>query len=316
VKDKKDKKDTRYEERVPQYVMVQRKYSLCFVEFVRGKYDLRNRSYICSLLERMTKVERDRLMCMSFQELWYGFWNTDSHRSHMKEMNHAADKFNTVRNGYFLLRTSPHSWKVFKTPSFPTNTNGGLRTEKEKEKEKEKETCSDAATIEKVSLRGLLDKCESKQKETEWGFPKGRPDLHEKDITCAVREFVEETTINPASIHVHTDIRPYEEVFTACNNVRYRHVYYLTQMKQEEDIAVEDVSACVDLSLRGHFSQLREVKRISWMDAEGVLSRISLQNMARRQLFEKVHDFVRCNSTLSSFPSSSSSSSSTLSTSS
>lgn len=137
-----------------------------------------------------------------------------------------------------------------------------------------------------------MEACESKQKETEWGFPKGRRDLYEKDMACAVREFIEETAIEDRNIHVHADITPYEEVFTACNNVRYRHVYYLTQLKQDADICVSDPNACVDVSLRGQRSQLREVGRISWMVADQVLSRISTQNMARRELFQKAHAFI------------------------
>lgn len=77
-------------------------YSLCFVEFVRGKYDLRNRTYLRGLLARMTHVERERLLSMSFRELWYGFWYTDSSRNHVRDIRHAEHKFNTVRAGYFL----------------------------------------------------------------------------------------------------------------------------------------------------------------------------------------------------------------------
>ena len=43
------------------------------------------------------------------------------------------------------------------------------------------------------NLESLINECENNWNEPEWGFPKGRRNFQEKDLTCALREFEEET---------------------------------------------------------------------------------------------------------------------------
>lgn len=316
-------------QRVPQYVMVQRKFSLCFVEFVRGKYDLRNRSYIKNLLEKMTEIERHRLLNMSFEELWYGFWNIENSRSHQKDMLYAKEKFKIISNGYFLR---PHQSQVTQSqqvasfssvednfcpeqqiePEMKASMSSGMCYDRQEgtivdsvnDSPPDETKCKNVLPVERVSLKSLIQNSQCKQFEPEWGFPKGRRDLHEKDLSCAIREFREETSIGMNDINIYTSIKPFEEVFTACNRVRYRHVYYIAQLKQKSlsygpslpyppglhDQLITD--GVTDVSLQGKLAQLREVGRISWLNAEGVLAKIAPQNISRRSMFENVHQMV------------------------
>lgn len=63
--------------------------------------------------------------------------------------------------------------------------------------------------------------------ETEWGFPKGRRNINETDLTCAIREFNEETSIPVKHIRIAKNINPIDEVFSGSNKVRYKHVYFI-----------------------------------------------------------------------------------------
>ena len=45
-----------------QYLMIQRKDSLSFMEFIRGKYDIKNVDYIQQLLKDMTTEERSFIL--------------------------------------------------------------------------------------------------------------------------------------------------------------------------------------------------------------------------------------------------------------
>jgi hypothetical protein len=56
-----------------EYLMVQRKDSLSFVEFIRGKYNVQNRGYLLRLLANMTTAERELLATQTFDQLWQGF---------------------------------------------------------------------------------------------------------------------------------------------------------------------------------------------------------------------------------------------------
>ena len=55
-----------------EYLMIQRRDTLGFLEFMRGKYNLSNYSYIYELFSIMTENERGRLISKDFDELWRG----------------------------------------------------------------------------------------------------------------------------------------------------------------------------------------------------------------------------------------------------
>ena len=52
------------------YLLVQRKDTYSYVEFLRGKYKLNNIKYITTLLENMSVNEIDSLRTKNFNELW------------------------------------------------------------------------------------------------------------------------------------------------------------------------------------------------------------------------------------------------------
>jgi 8-oxo-dGTP pyrophosphatase MutT (NUDIX family) len=237
---------------VPQYLLVQRKDSLCYVEFIRGKYMLENRCYIMRLLSNMTQQERDRIQAGSFDDLWYGFWQTDKTRTFMKEYEQSKARYTSLIAGYFLRQ-----------PASPGDEKGST-------------TFFDLATA--------IANTESNHQETEWGFPKGRRNINESDLRCACREFREETGVDVADVHVWGNVKPFDEVFTGINHTRYRHVYYLAQLKQRGGRNA--------ILLPPDASQTREIRRAGWFDAEGVLQRIREENVERREMFKRVHQLV------------------------
>ena len=74
------------------YLMIQRKHSVGFVDFVRGKYVLHNKMQILSLLSVMTDAEHLRLVTDDFGSLWREMWG--GHEDPM-----AREKLEHLRNG-------------------------------------------------------------------------------------------------------------------------------------------------------------------------------------------------------------------------
>jgi len=74
------------------YLMIQRKHSVGFVDFVRGKYVLHNKMQILSLLSVMTESEHLRLVTEDFGTLWREMWG--GHEDPM-----AREKLEHLRNG-------------------------------------------------------------------------------------------------------------------------------------------------------------------------------------------------------------------------
>ena len=56
------------------YLMICRKDSLGYIEFLRGKYPLYNKDYIQTLVDEMTISEKERIISNSFDDLWKGLW--------------------------------------------------------------------------------------------------------------------------------------------------------------------------------------------------------------------------------------------------
>jgi len=83
-----------------EYLMIQRKDSLCFMEFIRGKYELKNYPYIRNLLSGMTIYERELLLTLHFDDLWNHIWYQTSILKQTNEYIHAKNKFETLFNGY------------------------------------------------------------------------------------------------------------------------------------------------------------------------------------------------------------------------
>lgn len=244
--------DTKTGQRTPQYLMVQRKDSLCFVEFVRGKYDLKNRRYIMQLFDRMTHVERHRISTSQFVDLWGGFWqNEQQNRGYTKEFHKAQEMFNILKQGYYVR-------------------------------------CLTSNALDLVSLDTILQRTRCEHDEPEWGFPKGRRNINEKDLKCALREFREETGFDSSHVKLHTEVKPFEEVFTGCNKIRYRHVYYVAQLKQDSEPPLSG-NGITDVVLNGDRAQMREISRVAWLTEGEILKRIRRPNSERRKIFKRVH---------------------------
>lgn len=81
------------------FLMVQRKDSFAFVEFMRGKYGVSNKKYLLELFDGMTDDERRAVATMSFDALWRMLWNGFAKSKSRPEYEDAARKFAKLRSG-------------------------------------------------------------------------------------------------------------------------------------------------------------------------------------------------------------------------
>ena len=147
------------------------------------------------------------------------------------------------------------------------------------------------------SLDYLLDHTQALYDEAEWGFPKGRLNINESDACCAVREFAEETGL-PADVlepfpldSAATSSDMLEEVFTGCNNIRYKHVYFVARLKAEGTGSEPEFASCEAHDVTDK-NQAREISRVAWFSFEEGLNRIRAHNVERRTLFAQLHQSI------------------------
>jgi len=57
-----------------EFLMIRRKDTLGFIDFMRGKYFVNNKFYILNMLKQMTQDEKERLRTLEFDEIWNQIW--------------------------------------------------------------------------------------------------------------------------------------------------------------------------------------------------------------------------------------------------
>lgn len=76
-------------------LLVQRKDSIGYIDFVRGKYDtkIKKEEIFKTLIGEMTLSEKKRLLKYSFDELWNRLWMNHNSRAYNNDYNLAKKKF-------------------------------------------------------------------------------------------------------------------------------------------------------------------------------------------------------------------------------
>lgn len=220
-----------------QFLMIRRKDSLGFVDFMRGKYPLNNENYIKTIINEMTIDEKKRLCSQDFNKLWKNLWGEFIGIQYRGEEKISKEKFYALKEGIKVNN------KEYNLDSLVKN-----------------------------STKNWVD--------TEWGFPKGRRNYQEKDLTCALREFEEETGYNKSGVKIIQNILPYEEIFTGSNMKSYKHKYYLAYMKIENTESISDF-------------QKTEVSKLDWLTYEECLSAIRPYNLEKREIINKVNTILQ-----------------------
>jgi 8-oxo-dGTP pyrophosphatase MutT (NUDIX family) len=118
--------------------------------------------------------------------------------------------------------------------------------------------------------------------EPEWGFPKGRRMRGENDLTCAIREFDEETNV-PRESYVVLKNMTLEETFMGLNGVRYKHIYYVAILKTPE---------MVDLTQRFTHMQRREISGIAWKTLPQAEEHIRPHHVERAEMIRQLRSIL------------------------
>ena len=149
-------------------VMVERKDSLAYIEFLRGKYSSVNDiQYISLLFSRLSNNEKVKLVENDFDTLWKQLWiHTETINPRIKkEYVKSKENFDLLKKGITI---------------------DGV----------------------KITLQILIDKIKTNYENNEWEIPKGRRKSLENNKECAIREFYEETNIKNDQYNLYNNTIP------------------------------------------------------------------------------------------------------------
>ena len=87
---------------VIKYLMIRRKDTIGFVDFMRGRYPLNNVNYIKSIINLMTETEKTLLKTEKFEVLWKKLWGELIGIQYRGEEKTSCEKFNLLRKGVYI----------------------------------------------------------------------------------------------------------------------------------------------------------------------------------------------------------------------
>ena len=91
-----------YENEDIYYLLIRRKDSLSFVEFMRGRYNLNDIDFIYRMFSEMCIHEREWIKNKTFEEIWNYLWKNENGKNHKTEFDISFNKLNKIKNGYFV----------------------------------------------------------------------------------------------------------------------------------------------------------------------------------------------------------------------
>lgn len=99
------------------FLLIQRKHSFSYVEFIRGKYDANNLEEVSNLLNLMSKEEIQKILMFDLDYLWNDLWNkTSKYKHYQKEFEISLEKFNKLRENN--LTDLINFNKLYETPEW------------------------------------------------------------------------------------------------------------------------------------------------------------------------------------------------------
>lgn len=179
-----------------EYLMIRRRDTLGYIDFMRGKYSTHNRYYLLNMIKQMTNEEKALMKMGDFNQLWRRLWGSNAFlNKYRAEEVSSKEKYDILYSGVFT-----------KNDYYTLNQ-----------------------LIDETNTGETWD-------EPEWGFPKGRRNYQENDYQCAIREFCEETGYSSNVIKNIQNIFSFEEIFIGSNYKSYKHKYYLMYMDYNESL--------------------------------------------------------------------------------
>jgi 8-oxo-dGTP pyrophosphatase MutT (NUDIX family) len=202
------------------YLLIQRRNSLYFTEFIRGKMNNKKNdknkfdiNYIKLMIENMSQKEHELLETLTFDELWKYLWRKTRDTKFSNDYKYSKAKFNKIKEGIMYNN-------------------------------------------ELITLDKLLKETKSKYIGPEWGFPKGRRgNINEEDLQCAKREFIEESGLLSNQIEILDYIAPICEQYESSNGNLYKSVYYIAQCNINMELKIRNEKQAHEVQDIGWFSK-------------------------------------------------------------
>ena len=264
-------------------LLIQRKDSLTYIEFIRGKYNINDKSYLQTMFNRMTKIEHENILNKDLLDLWNDLWLLDKYsipKKFLNEYKYSKILFDKLKKGFYIKCPNING-------SIINVNNHNLGQEPEPGKDEEEEPEPENFNVEKsnifICIKYFITNISYVYITPEWGFPKGRRNYDESDIDASIREFEEETNIKKENIKLLKNLYPFSEEFYGSNNIKYKHIYYLAKN------TVPDIKLYID---KNNKEQITEIGNIKWFNKTDALKIFRSYEINKLELINHIFKFI------------------------
>lgn len=189
------------------FLLVNRRHSLNYIDFIRGKYNINDINGINNMCSYMSSKEINMIKKNDFKTLWSNLWLKNAYKKkYLEEMKLSNIKFNQLKQ------------------------------------------------------LDILKNIKSEYSSTEWEIPKGRKNTNETNLKCAIREFMEETSLSPDDYNIISCLDPIHDVFIGTNNKNYRHIFY-SAILNNNDIDINNINN----------NEIEEIRWCKWSELSDLI---------------------------------------------
>jgi 8-oxo-dGTP pyrophosphatase MutT (NUDIX family) len=82
-----------------EYLMIRRKDSFGYIDFIRGKYSPYNIYQVQNIIDEMSILEKERILTEPFEQLWKLMWGETNNVQYKNEEIMSIKKIDVIRNG-------------------------------------------------------------------------------------------------------------------------------------------------------------------------------------------------------------------------
>lgn len=222
-------------------LMVKKRYTFYYAEFIFGHYAVGDDTKIVYLMNRMSAEEKTDIESMDFDRMWYRIWMNIPVRSTIGDVGGDSD---SLYDFYCKCRA-----KFIKAFISYDEFGNAIRSDR---------------------LVGFL--CDSTNQDSMWEIPKGKRNQGETELSCAVREFTEETGLSDYRIIPNETV----EMKYANNKASYSYKYFISVEGGCNAVAQKRYKVGRRLKQRTpriNFKdrrQITEISDIKWMSLEEI----------------------------------------------
>ena len=104
-------------------VMIEKRDSISYIEFIRGKYSTENTEYIQLLIDRMSVLEKKKILEYNFKKLWNDIWYSDNNSKEYDKSKKKYDKIFDDLKTYIQKSNKNYKYNEWEIPKGRRNMN-------------------------------------------------------------------------------------------------------------------------------------------------------------------------------------------------